>query len=246
MPDFQAVPIVSDQHALRLEPFAKAPASSPVADATINSISNSTAPTVRSGASPTVDAATADGELDESEIAELQTAAAGGDYEASDLLKQLGLGLAGAAAAGGAVYGGMQLRNALANRGGATSIENSAPGTSLVPSGEPGPYMGGIKTHIYGPNGEIYQPGPDEQLRLPAPQRALPAPTGGPIQQPAPPAQRAIPDLNRVPRETDAAYAQKAEQDAARAREVELRGKLGQAKGMKLREAAQTARKVIR
>lgn len=255
MPDFQAIPLIADRQAVRLEPFAKE-----------SSASNSSSPVgvgnVNAGSTPlrsaAVDNTTADGELSPDEVAELQAAAAGDpangvapDAEASDLLMQLGIGAAGLAGVGAAVIGGNQLRKAMANRA-SSNINTEAPmpvNTASVIDSAPlaiTDQRPPIKTHIYGPNGEIYQEGPKEELRLPAPTRQITDQREARFNQTASPVQQAIPDMNKQPREVDLAYQQKAAQDAAREEQVKLRGNLGQARAMKLREAGKTIRRVVR
>lgn len=261
MPAFNAIPLIVDQNAVRLEPF---PASStPEQAAAGNSNPHSGINPATSGGygSPAVNDALADDNLSPEEVDTLQKAAAQGDAEAFDLLKQLGipLGIAGAAILGGAtIYGLSRLRQAGAARyQGTDTLPDGSPkfiGPNDLPPTQPGMRYGDrsqLPMVIPQVEGELVNGGPITPENNRAGQQALPAPTpqvtdqrATRFNQPAPAPQAQIPDTNRVPREIDAAYAEKARLEAEAARKAELEKNFGHAVGMRLRDAARAVRKL--
>lgn len=263
MSDFRAVPIISDQQALRVNPLASQASSAPVAKAAPAGVGASGVQqfSPQSGTSPDING---DGELDEDEVAALQTAAEQGDGEALDFLKQLGLPLLGGAAAlaggYGAVRGGLALTDALSrNRGGGAGLfgdqaRTAGPVDSVnMRPQEQDPFIRQAPKVLGADPAQGLLPAPQAavgqvpQQRLPAPNRAITDQSGTRFNQGVDPArqeQKLLPDLNKINREVEAAYAQKAAQDAARAEEVRLRGNLGQSVGMKLKGAARAARRI--
>lgn len=262
MPDFQSIPIISDKNALRVDPFANQASSVQSVGPSVPGSRINSANPYAGPSSPAADAV-ADGDITPDETTHLQEAAASGDKEAFDLLDALGLPLgiaAGMAAVYGAYKGGQALRNSrMAAQGSDTLPDGTSkfvngndiprtpgeyyPGdmTNIVPVGEPSPYI--TPEMMRQPQQQV---GMEQRLALPAPNRQITDQRGSRFNQAAPVERKAIPDLNKKGREVDAAYNQKATQDAQAMSKAELEKAFGQSKnGMKLR-AARTAAKAVR
>jgi hypothetical protein len=204
MSGFQAVPLISDQHAIRTTPFESQTGPSQSLPTSIPQRGSGPAGVNQFGSSG-VDTALADDELTPDEIQELQAAAEQGDSEAASLLEQLGL-VGGAMAAGGAAGAGVYgLKQAMMNRyqgsdtlpDGSSKFVNGAdiprtagmyyPGemTNIVPSGEAGEYIRPQPAQI----------GQEQRAALPAPAKQIADQRNERFNQPAPQEQKQIPDM---------------------------------------------------
>lgn len=193
MPDFQAIPLMEDKYAVRTRPFEGQASSAVNIPGPVPVRGTGPAGVTQFGSS-TVDAAAADGELDDEEIAALQDAATKGDAEASSFLEQLGIPLGIAAGVVGAGAGAYALRNALKNR--YQGSDTLPDGSSKFINGAdiprtPGMYYPGEMTNIVpsGPAGDYIRPDPlqigqQQRQALPAPNRQITDQRAGRFNQP--------------------------------------------------------------
>jgi hypothetical protein len=182
MPNLDAIELIVDKNAIRIKPFEKQGSASSEPSGSSSSSSKPAGGGGRAATSglsgnSTIDDALADDELDDEEIAELQKAAAEGDEESFDFLKQLGLPLGIAAGVGAAGYG-------IARGVAAMSDLNVMP--SHGPDGANPINTAGSQRRLAGP--------PQPQIEAPARTGLIPDQTPTRFNQPAPAAQPAIPD----------------------------------------------------
>jgi hypothetical protein len=253
MADLQSKPLVAEGGQYRLEPYAQ-PSDPSLAGLPKSVAKSATASKDRYGNYDIQVPNEKDFELTPEEVGHLQNAAANGDGESLNFLKMLGLPLGAAAAIGS----GVLLRNALKNRGQTTNYPgygdvdvNGNPKFVNANDLPPSPYEIHPGDNIVSPAeslpaGQQALPAPPQQKLLPAPQGKITDTTRSRFNQPGPPQQQLLPDANRIPREVDAAYAQKAAQDAAEAQRVALEKAAAQSRSMRVGRAARQASHAIR
>jgi hypothetical protein len=219
MPDYEAIPIMADRHAHRIDPFPASSQPTPGAvPSPVGTGKNSNGQPAFS--SPSVNDAVDDGELTPDEIAALTEAADGGDVEASSLLNALGIAAGVGAGIGGAAYLRSRMKN---NKGVAPGDMEGRQFTAGTPEfdaaypEDPSQYYRGKNYPLVPVQGAadpvqdvvaefdrsvgpvVY--GEDAaagQRALPAPTRMITDQTGGRFNQQGPAPQKLITDQDRV------------------------------------------------